>query len=192
MTPIEEAIAAIELRDLVDKLIYQEYADWFSVSRSTLSQRHRGCQAMREAKLFDQTKLTPQQEEELVLYIRDLTERGVPPTNTMMQNFAPTIAHKRVSESWVTRFKHRHEDALISKWGCAMDATRHKADSYFKYKLYFKLLHGKMEEHQILPYNSYNMDEKGFMIGVIGNSKRVFTRAQWERKQVTAALQDGS
>jgi hypothetical protein len=73
-----------------------------------------------------------------------------------------------------------------------MDATRHKADSYFKYKLYFELLHGKMEEHKILPHNSYNMDEKGFMIGVIGNSKRVFTRDQWERKEVTAALQDGS
>jgi hypothetical protein len=192
MTPIEEAIAAIDLRDLGDKLIYQEYADWFSVSRSTLSQRHRGWQAMREAKIFDQTKLTSQQEEELRLYIRDLTERGLPPTNTMIRNFASTIAHKHVSESWVTRFKHRHEDTLISKWGRAMDATHHKANSYFKYKLCFKLLHGKMGEHQILPYISYNMDKKGFMIGVIGNSKWVFTRAQWERKQVTAALQDGS
>ena len=110
----------------------------------------------------------------------------------MIQNFASTIAHERVSLSWVTRFKHRHEDALISKWGRAMDATRHKADSYFKYKQYFELLHGKMEEHEVLPHNSYNMDEKGFMIGVIRNSKRVFTRSQWERKEVTAALQDGS
>jgi hypothetical protein len=192
MTPIEKAIAAIESRDLGDKLIYQEYADWFSVSRSILSQSHHGCQAMQEAKIFDQTKLTPQQEEELVLYIRNLTERGLLPTNTMIQNFASTIAHERVSESWVTRFKHRHLDALISKWGRAMDATRHKADSYFRYKLYFELLHGKMEEHQILPYNFYNMGEKGFMIGVIGNLKWVFTRAQWERQQVTAALQDGS
>ena len=64
-----------------------------------------------------------------------------------------------------------------------MDSTRHKADSYFKYKFYFELVHGKMDEHKIQPHNSYNMDEKGFMIGVIGNSKRVFTRAQWERKQ---------
>jgi hypothetical protein len=26
-----------------------------------------------------------------------------------------------------------------------------------------------MEEYKILPYNSYNIDEKGFIIGVIGN-----------------------
>jgi hypothetical protein len=37
MTPIEEALAAIELREPGDDLIYQEYADWFGVSRSTLS-----------------------------------------------------------------------------------------------------------------------------------------------------------
>jgi hypothetical protein len=192
MTPIEEALAAIELREPGDDLTYQEYADWFGVFRSTLSRRHCGCQATREAKIFNQTKLTPQQEEELVLYIGDLTEQGLPPTNTMIRNFASTIAHKRVSESWVTRFKHCQEDTLISKWGRAMDSTCHKANSYFKYKLYFELLHGKMDEHEIQPHNSYNMDEKGFMIGVIGNSKRVFTRAQWERKQVTAALQNGS
>jgi hypothetical protein len=192
MNPIHEATAAIESRDPGDKLVYQEYARYFDVDRSTLSRRHKGCQGTQEAKNLNQSKLTPQQEEELVLYIGDLTGRGLPPTNTMIQNFASTIAHERVSLSWVTRFKHRHEDALISKWGRAMDATRHKADSYYKYKLYFELLHGKMEEHKILPHNSYNMDEKGFIIGVIGNSKRVFTRAQWELKQVTAALQDGS
>jgi hypothetical protein len=49
-----------------------------------------------------------------------------------------------------------------------------------------------MEEHEIQPHNSYNMDKKGFMIGVIGNSKRTFTCTQWERKEVTTALQDGS
>ncbi|KAF1354536.1 hypothetical protein EJ07DRAFT_66651, partial [Lizonia empirigonia] len=143
MDRINEAIAAIELCEPGDDLVYQEYADWFGVDRCTLARRHQGRQGTRQAKIFDQKKLTPAQEEELILYIRDLTRRGLPPTNTMIRNFASTIAHERVSESWVTRFKHRHEDALISKWGTAMDATRHSADSYFKYKLYFELLHGK-------------------------------------------------
>jgi hypothetical protein len=192
MTLIEEAIAAIDSRALGDDLVYQEYADWFGVDRVTLARRHQGRQGSRTAKIFDQKKLTPQQEEELVLYIGDLTKRGLPPTRAMIQNFASTIAHERVSLAWVTRFKARHDDELISKYTTAMDATRHTADSYIKYKLYFDLLHGKMEEHEILPENSYNMDEKGFMIGVIGRSKRTFTRAQWEKREVTAALQDGS
>jgi hypothetical protein len=36
------------------------------------------------------------------------------------------------------------------------------------------------------------MDEKGFMIGVLGCSKQVFSRRMWGKKEVTAALQDGS
>jgi hypothetical protein len=71
-----------------------------------------------------------------------------------------------------------------------MDATRQAANSHFKYKLYFDLLHSKMEEHSVLPHNTYNMDKKGFMIGVIRCSKRSFTQAQWKKREVTMALQD--
>ena len=49
-----------------------------------------------------------------------------------------------------------------------------------------------MLQYQIQPYNTYNIDEKGFMISVTTRSKRVFSRRQWERKEVRAALQDGS
>jgi hypothetical protein len=34
--------------------------------------------------------------------------------------------------------------------------------------------------------------EKGFMIGVTGRSKRIFSRRLWERKNIREALQDGS
>jgi hypothetical protein len=44
MTPIEEALAAIESRKPGDDLVYQEYADWFGVNRVTLAQRHQGRQ----------------------------------------------------------------------------------------------------------------------------------------------------
>jgi hypothetical protein len=36
------------------------------------------------------------------------------------------------------------------------------------------------------------MDEKGFLIGITSRSKRVFSRRMWEKKEVTAAVQDGS
>jgi hypothetical protein len=146
---------------------------------------------MQATQYFDQRKLTPQQEEELVDYIGDLTQQGLPLTRAMIQDFASMIAHKQVLEAWVTCFKHCHEDALISRYTTAMDATRYTADSYIKYKSYFDLLHGKMEEHETLPENSYNKDKKGFMIGVIRRSKRTFTRARQEMHELTAALQDG-
>jgi hypothetical protein len=110
----------------------------------------------------------------------------------MIRNFASAAAHEDVSESWVTHFIDRNRDSLISKWATGMDSIRHRANSEYKYNLYFDLLHSKMVEYDILPHNTYNMDEKGFLIGVISRSKRIFSRQQWEAKQVTKALQDGS
>ena len=73
-----------------------------------------------------------------------------------------------------------------------MDRNRHQADSYEKYKLYFNLLHSKMQEYKVEAENVYNMDEKGFMIGTIGRSKRVFSKQSWDAKSVRQAIQDGS
>jgi hypothetical protein len=109
----------------------------------------------------------------------------------MMRNFASVIAHQEISESWVTRFLHRNNDRLISKWSKAMDAVRHHADSHLKYQLYFDLLYEKIALYNIQACNTYNMDEKGFLIGILGRSKRLFSRQMWEKKEVTAALQDG-
>jgi hypothetical protein len=36
------------------------------------------------------------------------------------------------------------------------------------------------------------MDEKGFLIGITGRSKRVFSRRQREKKDVRKSMQDGS
>ena len=73
-----------------------------------------------------------------------------------------------------------------------MDRKRHRANSGVKYKEYFNLLHQKIQEYKIRPGDIYNMDEKGFLAGVIGRSKRVFSRRMWEKKEVTTAIQDGS
>jgi hypothetical protein len=69
-----------------------------------------------------------------------------------------------------------------------MDSNRHKADSRDKYRLYFQLLHGKIDQYQIDPRHTYNMDEKGFLIGIVGRSKRIFSRRMWEKKEVRASL----
>jgi hypothetical protein len=102
-----------------------------------------------------------------------------------------TASNRHCSRSDI-RFVERHKDTLITKWTAGMDHNRHQADSEHKYSMYFDLLESKISEHSVLPDNSYNMDEKGFMIGRTGRSKRVFSRALWESKQVTDSLQDGN
>ncbi|KAF2843861.1 hypothetical protein T440DRAFT_369106, partial [Plenodomus tracheiphilus IPT5] len=57
-----------------------------------------------------------------------------------------------------------------------IDRTRHQADSALKYNLYFKLLSDKIKQYGVEPRHTYNMDEKGFLLGVLTRSKRVFSR----------------
>ena len=61
-----------------------------------------------------------------------------------------------------------------------MDHNRHKADSIDKYRLFFDLLHGKMVKYKILPKDTYNMDEKGFLLGILTRLKRLFDRAVFD------------
>ena len=81
---------------------YAEIAKKHSVARSTLSRKHQGISGSRA-------------EAELVKYIEDLTERKLPPTREMVQIYASDIAGHPDSESWVTRFLHRHQDELTSQ-----------------------------------------------------------------------------
>ena len=192
MDPIQEAIKYIDAREAGDKFSYRNVAKMFGVDRTTLSRRHQGRTHSNVEEARQRQLLSPEQEFELVLYIERCTRRGLPPTREMIQNFAAAIAKWEVSESWVTRFLHRHSDKLTIKWSAGIDRDRHQADSAERYKLYFDILHSKMREYDVDARNTYNMDEKGFFVGITGRSKRIFSKAVWASKERTAAVQDGN
>ncbi|KAF1960490.1 hypothetical protein CC80DRAFT_580065 [Byssothecium circinans] len=115
MAPINDALAAIKSLEPGEHFLYRAIARQFNVPHSTLSRRHQGRQRLREAKDTDQHKLNPQQELELISYIKDFTKRGLPPTREIVQNFASSIATEPVSDAWVTCFLNQHGHHLISK-----------------------------------------------------------------------------
>ena len=189
---LEEAVTERRAADTDKPIPYTHLAEKHGVVRSTLTRREQGLSVSREQKAIAQRLLTPTQEGELVEYIEGLTERHLPPTRTMIKNFASEIAGKEPSDSWVTDFLHRNRDHLISQWATAMDSDRHTADSWEKYKQYFDLMHRKMQQYLIQPENTYNMDEKGFAIGKISKSKRVFSKPLYKQKHSRQASQDGN
>ena len=93
-----------------------------------------------------------------------------------------------VLESWVSWFLHRYADKLTIKWSAGIDRNRHKADSEERYRLYFDMLYSKIREYNVELSNIYNIDEKGFTIGIINRLKRIFTKAIWASKERTAAI----
>ena len=189
---LEDALQEADAANEAGELCYQDIADNYGITRSTLSRQHRGVVASRDDADLANRKLSPQQERELCEYIEVLTKRHLPPTRQMVQNFAIEMAQEWVSDSWVTRFLDRHKDTLLYKWASAIDAQRHYADSSDKYTQYFELLHATIEKYSIEPRHTYNMDEKGFAIGLVGRSKRVFTRSTYEKKRNQQSLQDGN
>jgi hypothetical protein len=110
----------------------------------------------------------------------------------MIQRFASEIAKKELGVHWVDRFVTRYKVELISCWATGIDRSRHQADSQSKYSLYFKLLRSKLSQYDIEPRHTYNMDEKGFMLGVLTRSKRVFSRRLYEEGKIKAHIQDGN
>ena len=102
----------------------------------------------------------------------------------MIRNFAQEICHKEIGKEWVSRFLHRHRVKLVSKWTMGLDHNRSRADSAFKYTLYFELLRKKIEQYEVEPQHIYNMDEKGFLVGILSKMKRIFSRRRYEEGSI--------
>jgi hypothetical protein len=192
MAPIDEALEYLESHRLEENISYKRVAEIFSVSRHTLARRHKGITQSMTTKHQQQRKITPQAEAGLVQYIQGLSNQHMPPTRNMIQNFVSKIAKEEVSEAWVTRFLNRHPDEIISKWATGMDSVRHQAESKDNYKLWFQILAIKIDKYGIEEKNMYNMDEKGFMIGIVGRTKRVFDKSTYHSKEVRESLSDGT
>jgi hypothetical protein len=164
----------------------------FGVDRSSLSRRFRGISGSKEAQYDNQRLLNNAQSKALIKWINQLTERGLPPTNAMLENFAREISGKEPGKNWVSRWKKAHSDKVISLYSDGLDLDRKKADSAYKYALYFALIGRKIEQYNLGPEQIYNMDEKGFMLGVTTKKKRIFTRRKYEQGGYKQHIQDGN
>jgi alkylated DNA nucleotide flippase Atl1 len=181
MGSIEAALAAIDSLEPGKLITYTEIAKQFGVDRSTLSRHHRGVQRSKEDQYESQRVLNNQQAKELINYINKLTDRGLYPTHEMLRNFAKEITGIKPGKHWPGRFLKKHNKDLISRYTTGIDAARKRADSAFKYALYFEFMGRKIKEYDVQPENMYNMDEKGFLIGILPKGKRIFSRRRYEK-----------
>jgi hypothetical protein len=192
MDSIEVALADIESLRPGEKINYTKIAKKHGVDQSTLSRRHRGIQGSHQHQYENQRILNNQQSKELIKWIKNLTERGLPPSCSMLQNFAKEITGTKPGICWPHRFLKMYNEELISCYTTGIDSSRKRADSAYKYALYFELMARKIKEYGIEPRDMYNMDEKGFLIGVLSKGKRIFSRCWYEQGGFKQRLQDGN
>ena len=94
---IATAVAAIQSGEFID---YSKATAKYKVNRTTISKRIRGLTRSRqEANSFFQKCLTDKQEELLVLHINSLTNRGMPPTSSIVRNLIKEIRGRSVGKN---------------------------------------------------------------------------------------------
>jgi len=189
MDSIEAALAAL---DLQSKPNYTQTAEEYGVDRTTLSRRHRNITGSRADGYDSLSFLTKEQSKVLVNYVNDLTNRGLPPTVAMLRNFAQEIAGKQPGSRWAARWIEKQGTSLKSHYLTPINNLRKKAESAYHFGLYFSLLAQKIKKYGIKRQNTYNMDEKGFLISMLTKLKRVFSRAAFKLGRVKDTIQDGN
>jgi hypothetical protein len=112
---IEGLEAALKSLELSDSINYNKTAKEFNVSATTLRRRHKGEQQSRSDVDFTyKSRLSKQQETDLIAYINKLSGRGLPPTVSMVKNFADELAKSPIGKNWVYEFV-QHDDELVSE-----------------------------------------------------------------------------
>lgn len=164
----------------------------YGLVTSTLRRRWKGVTVNRDQAIEDSRFLNSQQEQQLLLHIRQLCDRCLPPTPAIMANIAAQLGSRTPGHNWCSRFVQRHKSELDSRYLDTLDLDRHKSDSATSFEKYFSVVGDKMEEYSILPENTYNMDEKGFLLGRITKAKRVFPKDLKASGKLLGAGQDGS
>ncbi|CEL07079.1 hypothetical protein ASPCAL10244 [Aspergillus calidoustus] len=99
---------------------------------------------------------------------------------------------KEPGKHWPGRFLKKHHNELASAYTTAMDSNRKRADSAYKYARYFDLLARKMDQYKVEAENIYNMDEKGFLIGMLSKGLRIFSKKKYQEGNFQERLQDGN
>ena len=191
-TTMDSITAALQDLSLQTKPNISATARQYNIDRTTLSKRYNGVASTKQEQYENSRLLAPEQEQELLNYINTMSERYLPPTPAMLRAFASKIAGREVGKDWFYRFCKRNSAVLDKRYLTAMDAARQKADSIQSYKVYFTFLKEKIAQYEIQSDNMYNMDKKGFLIGFLGKTKRIFTKETFNRGKLKGHKQDGN
>lgn len=158
---------------------YATLAERGDVPLSTLHHRDKGRRSTEE-KAQSQQYLTPDEDKAVIRFLLLMSNLGQPVRIKFIPSLAFCVARKRLKnkpikppgKNWARGFEKRHPE-LEAKTVRAIDWKRHGNDIYDKIVEWFELI-GKVLQDQdlaILLENTYNMDETGVLLSMLGSIK---------------------
>lgn len=136
----------------------------------------KGLRTRAEAHVNEQ-HLSLAEEDILVKWAKVMGHRGVPLTYSTLTKYASEISGKTIGESWPKRFLARHPDLKI-KATTSLEKCRAKALNRTSVEGFYDVLEKVVEEFNIRPENSWNMDEKGVQLGIGAKVAAIVDRDQ--------------
>lgn len=152
------------------------------VAATTLRDRkNKGRQTPRAAHQHE-CLLTPGQEEALVKWAVFQDDMGIPPRQDLLIEKAEAILHitspeMRIGKRWIERFMKRHNE-LQMKFSQRLDHQRAAAGNPKVMEKHFRIFKNAVKDYKVSTENIWNMDEKGFLMGLASKAKVICRRGR--------------
>ena len=135
---IDEALADLRLQERPNILAT---VNKYQLVESTLRRRWQGKSiSIQEAASEYRQRLTNAQEDQLVLQINRLTDRGIPPTAQIVRNLAEEMINKSVGKNWTGDFVRRHKDRITSLYLRNINSQRIQSEYAPIFKYFYDLV----------------------------------------------------
>jgi len=159
-------------------------AEPFDILKSTLYYRYMGERTSRHLAQVDNQLISDLEEKAIVAWCKEQDNRGFPPRLDMVKSMALFLYEKRTGDkrkslgkNWITRFLNRHPD-MATKFNTKLDRQRAHASCPWLLRDYFSKLVRIIHQHNLKVFQIFNMDEKGFLIGIAARGKVLCHRRQ--------------
>ena len=128
-----------------------------------------------------QQLLTVAEEKAIVRWIYRLEEFGFPPRTQHVREAVALLKGltwtEEVGKNWVTRFLHRHPD-LVAKFSSQFDKKCLKMSKPEVVNNHFTKIRNLQRQYHLTASNNYNVDEKGFQLGISDHAKVICKRRE--------------
>ncbi len=162
----------------------------FKIASSTISRRLRGITQSKKLSGVEQQLLSPVEERTLVKWVIQYYKWGLPLGLKQLRQFAAAILLRKspqpqgndpyLGKNWHQKLLNRNPQI---KRVIARGLDRTRASATLKTETlteYFELFNSLRQEYKIEAEDIYNMDEKGFLMGVIQQSHVLISVAEKE------------
>ena len=179
---LQKAVKAV--KNPTNPISVADAAEEFEVNKRTLYRRLAGTHASRTESHQDQQRLTPAEEQAIVKWCHDQDDRGFPPRLDQAKDMAIHLEHKRtgiwpqpLGKNWVSRFLNRNPD-LAAKLSTSLHRQRAFANDPRILQDFYSKLGRLIRRHGLKAFQIFNMDEKGFLMGLAAKAKVLCRRGR--------------